>query len=68
MEMAERPGSITNGRVFYGLKYDLDRLFCRTRFDGRDIPDLQNANGPDASGQLSIADYVSVLRFDYSPL
>jgi hypothetical protein len=53
---------------FYGFKYDLDQRFCRTHFDGRNVPHLQNANGPDASGELSIADHVSVLRLDYSPL
>jgi len=46
----------------------LDRRFCRTNFDGGNVPDLQNENGPDPGGELQITDHVSILRLHHGAL
>jgi hypothetical protein len=55
-------------RCSYGLKHDLDQRFYWTNFNGGNVPDLQNENGPGPGGELQITGHVSFLRFDYSPL
>jgi len=54
-------------RCSYGFQYDLSQRFCRTHFDGGNVPALQNENGPGPGGELQIANDVSDVPCHHRP-
>ena len=51
--------------VFYGPEYGLSQRFCCPDFNGRNVQDLQDANGPGRSGQVRVSNDLSGVPGDY---